>query len=69
MARREGPAGVRERGIGARGLPGNLGDLAVSVIVDDDGGTVEQRDDRCGAERTARRLGSSFPPRGRSGDH
>jgi hypothetical protein len=59
MARREGPAGVRERGIGAGGLPGNLGDLAVSGVVDDDGGTVEQRDDRCGAERTARSRSSA----------
>ena len=30
MARREGPTGVEERGIGAEGLPRNLGDLVVS---------------------------------------
>lgn len=30
-ARRGGPAGVEERGIGARGLPRNLGDLVLSA--------------------------------------
>jgi hypothetical protein len=33
MARREGPAGVRERGIRARGLPRNLGDLVDSDAI------------------------------------
>jgi len=55
MARREGPAGVGERGIGARGFPRNLGDLTVSGGVGNDvAGTVEQRDNRCEVGRTAR---------------
>src|SRR5688572_7461023 len=31
MARREGPTGVEERGISARGLPRNLGDLVAFI--------------------------------------
>jgi hypothetical protein len=55
MARHEGPAGVRERGIGARGLPRNLGDLVVSGDVGNGGaGTAERRDDRREAGRAAR---------------
>jgi hypothetical protein len=37
MARREGLTGVEERGIGARGLRRNLGDLVVSGVGNDDG--------------------------------
>ncbi len=61
MARREGPTGVEERGIGAGGFPRNLGDLVVSGDVGDDGdGTAEQRDNRCEAGRVTRSRSSSM---------
>jgi hypothetical protein len=59
-ARRGGPAGVEERGIGAGGLPRNLGDLVLSDDVGNGvGGIAEQRDDRCRARRRARSRSSS----------
>jgi hypothetical protein len=58
-ARHGGPTGVEEGGIGARGLPRNLGGLTGSAEAKSNSGIAEARDDRDGARRPVRSRSSS----------